>query len=72
MTKKMKTATGAGAIVTPTNGLSEDMVRINFMVPASVRKAWKGAALREDKTVKDLLIEAMEAHLASIEKAVRQ
>ncbi len=72
MTTKMKAANESDTIAAPTNGLSEDMVRINFMVPASVRKAWKGAALREDKTVKDLLVEAMEAHLASIEKAVRQ
>lgn len=43
----------------------EDMVRVNFLVPASVRKAWKGAALRQDKTVKDLLVEAMDAYLTS-------
>lgn len=42
----------------------EEMVRVNFLVPASVRKAWKGAALREDKTVKDLMVEAMTAYLA--------
>lgn len=42
----------------------EDMVRVNFLVPASVRKAWKGAALREDTTVKDLVVRAMNAYLA--------
>ena len=44
--------------------IREEMVRVNFLVPASVRKAWKIAALSEEKTVKDLLVEAMEARLS--------
>lgn len=41
----------------------EDMVRVNFLVPASVRKEWKGAALREDKTLTELILEAMQTRL---------
>ena len=44
----------------------EDLVRINFSVPASVRKEWKGAALREDKTMTELIIEAMQARLSQL------
>jgi hypothetical protein len=41
----------------------EDMVRVNFLVPASVRKAWKGAALREDKTLTEMIVEAMQVRV---------
>lgn len=44
--------------------VKEDLVRINFQVRASVRKSWKAAALREDVTVTDLIVRAMNAHLA--------
>lgn len=44
----------------------EEMVRVNFLVPASVRKAWKGAALREDKTLTDLIVEAMETRISQV------
>ncbi len=46
----------------------EDLVRVNFLVPASVRKAWKGAALREDKTLTELITEAMQARLAQVKQ----
>lgn len=39
--------------------LREELVRINLNVPVSVRKAWKEAALRQDKTLSDLIIESM-------------
>ena len=42
----------------------EEMVRVNFLVPASVRKEWKGAALREDKTLTELILEAMQTRLS--------
>jgi hypothetical protein len=42
----------------------EEMVRVNFLVPASVRKKWKGAALREDKTLTELILEAMQTRLS--------
>ena len=44
----------------------EDMVRINFLVPASVRKAWKTAALRADLTVTDLITLAVADYLAKL------
>jgi hypothetical protein len=42
----------------------EEMVRVNFLVPASLRKEWKGAALREDKTLTELILEAMQTRLS--------
>lgn len=44
----------------------EEMVRVNFLVPASLRKEWKRAALWEDKTLTELIIEAMQARLSQI------
>lgn len=44
----------------------EDMVRINFLVPAGVRKAWKTAALRADLTVTDLITLAVADYLAKL------
>lgn len=46
----------------------EDMVRVNFLVPASVRKEWKGAALREDKTLTELITEAMQIRLSQVKQ----
>ncbi len=46
----------------------EDLVRVNFLVPASVRKEWKGAALREDKTLTELITEAMQIRLAQVKQ----
>jgi hypothetical protein len=37
----------------------QDMVRINFLVPASTRKAWKQAALDEGITLTELISKAM-------------
>lgn len=37
----------------------EILVRVNVLVPASVRKEWKAAALASDKTLTDLIIAAM-------------
>jgi hypothetical protein len=48
--------------------LREEMVRVNFLVPASVRKEWKGAALSEDKTLTELIVEAMTARLAQLKQ----
>lgn len=45
---------------------AEGLVRINFQVPASVRKSWKAAALREDSTVTDLIVRAVNEHLAKL------
>ena len=40
----------------------EDLARINLNVPVSVRKAWKEAALKADKTLTELILEAMNKH----------
>ena len=44
----------------------EEMVRVNLLVPASVRKEWKSAALREDKTLTELILRAMKTHVAHL------
>jgi hypothetical protein len=40
----------------------EEVVRINLNVPKRVRQAWKARALREDKTLTDLIMEAMKTY----------
>ncbi|CQR42207.1 conserved protein of unknown function [Thiomonas sp. X19] len=40
----------------------EEVVRINLNVPKRVRQAWKARALREDKTLTDLIMEAMKPY----------
>ncbi|WP_031410483.1 hypothetical protein [Thiomonas sp. FB-Cd] len=40
----------------------QDMVRINFLVPASTRKAWKRAALDEGITLTELISKAMQRY----------
>jgi len=42
----------------------ESLVRVNVLVPASVRKEWKAAALASDKTLTDLIIAAMQNQVA--------
>jgi hypothetical protein len=37
----------------------EDLVRVNILVPASLRRAWKTEAARGDTTVTDLILKAM-------------
>lgn len=40
----------------------QDMVRINFLVPASTRKAWKQAALDGGVTLTELITKAMQSY----------
>jgi hypothetical protein len=40
-----------------------ELVQVNIAIPASVRKQWKAAALKEDKTLITLIVEAMAAHI---------
>lgn len=40
----------------------EDLARINLNVPVSVRKSWKEAALKADKTLTELIMDAMSKH----------
>lgn len=44
----------------------DDMVRVNLLVPAKVRKAWKAAGLQVDKTVTDMIVEAMGDYVQKI------
>lgn len=37
----------------------EEQVRINFIVPKSIRNAWKEAALKQEKTLTELIVESM-------------
>lgn len=43
---------------------AEEMVKITFNVSKATRRQWKEAALRREKTVTDLIIEAMAKHLS--------
>jgi len=40
----------------------EEIVRVNILVPASVRRAWKAAAANSDTTITDMILEAMKNH----------
>ena len=39
---------------------TNDVVRVNLLVPATLRKEWKAMALASDKTLTDFIIEAMQ------------
>lgn len=39
---------------------TEEVVRVNLLVPATLRKEWKAVALASDKTLTDFIIEAMQ------------
>lgn len=41
-----------------------ELVRINLNVPKEIRKNWKAAALRQETTLTDLIMEAMAAYLS--------
>lgn len=40
----------------------EEIVRINLNVPKRLRQAWKARALKEDKTLTELILEAMKPY----------
>lgn len=44
----------------------EEIVRVNLLVPASVRKRWKTAAVAADTTLTELIVAAMEEKLAAM------
>jgi len=46
----------------------EELVRVNILVPASVRRAWKTEAAQKDTTVTDLILKAMRDRTAKDEK----
>lgn len=39
---------------------ANEIVRVNLLVPATLRKEWKAIALASDKTLTDFIIEAMQ------------
>ena len=41
----------------------EEMVRVNILVPASVRRTWKSAAANTDTTITDMILEAMQNYM---------
>jgi hypothetical protein len=42
--------------------MEEEQVRINLNVPKSLRKKWKYAALKKEKTMTELILEAMKIY----------
>lgn len=41
----------------------EDLVRVNLNVPTSMRNHWKSEAAKQGRSLGDLIIEAVNAHL---------
>ncbi|QXZ08630.1 hypothetical protein KUF54_11165 [Comamonas sp. Y33R10-2] len=46
-------------IPTPRKNVEDELVRVNLLVPVSLRKEWKALALESDKTLTQVIIEAM-------------
>lgn len=46
----------------------EEIVRVNLLVPTSVRKRWKTAAVASDTTLTELIVAAMEEKLATMKQ----
>jgi hypothetical protein len=42
----------------------EDLVRVNLNVPTSMRNHWKSEAAKQGRSLGDLIIEAVNAHLS--------
>lgn len=42
----------------------DEVVRVNLLVPATLRKEWKAMALAADKTLTDFIIEAMQHQIS--------
>ena len=45
----------------------EDVTRVNINVPSSVRQRWKMAAVKQDRPLTDLIVEAMSVYLSTHE-----
>lgn len=48
---------------------SMNLVRVNLLVPVALRKEWKAVALGLDKTLTDLIIEAMSHQINLLKEA---
>jgi hypothetical protein len=44
--------------------VTDDWVRVNFTVPAEVRKRWRMAALERNETLTDMIIRAVNDELS--------
>lgn len=47
---------------------ADELVRVNLLVPAALRKEWKAVALSSDLTLTDLIVEAMSHQIARIKE----
>ena len=47
---------------------ADELVRVNLLVPAMLRKEWKAVALSSDLTLTDLIVEAMSHQIARIKE----
>jgi len=45
--------------------LKEDFARVNINIPVSLRKKWKNAALNADKSMSQIIVEAMSKYLST-------
>jgi len=45
--------------------LKEDFARVNINIPLSLRKKWKNAALNADKSMSQIIVEAMSTYLST-------
>ena len=48
----------------------DEVVRVNLLVPATLRKEWKAMALATDKTLTDFIIEAMQLQINRIKTEI--
>jgi hypothetical protein len=48
-----------------------ELVRINLNVPKATRARWKMAAVQADKSLSEMIVAAMEAHLSGTSKPGR-
>ena len=56
-------------VLTPTTiRPANELVRVNLLVPAPLRKKWKTVALAADKTLTELIIEAMQHQINQTKK----
>lgn len=47
---------------------TNEVVRVNLLVPATLRKEWKAMALASDKTLTDFIIEAMQHQINRVKQ----
>lgn len=68
MALKTKPLSAVRASVPVAAAAKGELVRINFLVPADTRLAWKKLALDRGQTMQDLIIESMSTHFNTSKK----